>query len=148
MIQPHSGLRAAFVALLMVLFMQPLLATAQVTDINSAINKAGRERMLSQRMAKLHQALNWNLPAGTMREDLAAARKEFAAAMAELEAAPINTDKLKSDLKLASQQWFFFQNALDEKGQDTLTRATNVATTSERILEMMEAVVTGYEALH
>ena len=265
MIQPHSGLRAAFVALLMVLFMQPLLATAQVTDINSAINKAGRERMLSQRMAKayfqlgqgidtarsqrvldasialfdrqlvelknyapnaqtretslklekawiaykdvlvgaapsrerapevlklsdevlglahqltgqfealsgtqagrlvnisgrqrmlsqrmakLHQALNWNLPAGTMREDLAAARKEFAAAMAELEAAPINTDKLKSDLKLASQQWFFFQNALDEKGQDTLTRATNVATTSERILEIMEAVVTGYEALH
>ena len=83
-----------------------------------------------------------------MREDLAAARKEFAAAMAELEAAPINTDKLKSDLKLASQQWFFFQNALDEKRQDTLTRATNVATTSERILEIMEAVVTGYEALH
>ena len=112
------------------------------------INLAGRQRMLSQRMAKLHQALNWNLPAGTMREDLAAARKEFAAAMAELEAAPINTDKLKSDLKLASQQWFFFQNALDEKRQDTLTRATNVATTSERILEIMEAVVTGYEALH
>ena len=54
MIQPHSGLRAAFVALLMVLFMQPLLATAQVTDINSAINKAGRERMLSQRMAKAY----------------------------------------------------------------------------------------------
>ena len=58
MIQPHSGLRAAFVALLMVLFMQPLLATAQVTDISSAINKAGRERMLSQRMAKLYQALH------------------------------------------------------------------------------------------
>ena len=97
-------------------------------------------------MAKLYQALHWNLPAGRMREDLALARKEFSAAHAELEAAPLNTDKLKRDLQLTSQQWFFFQDALDQKEQDAMTRATNVASTSERILEMMEEVVSGYEA--
>ena len=59
-----------------------------------------------------------------------------------------NLPQLQHQLALVEQQWFFFQNALDEKRQDTLTRATNVATTSERILEIMEAVVTGYEALH
>lgn len=117
------------------------------TPAGRLVNISGRQRMLSQRMAKFHQAMNWNLPAGPLRTELATARKEFSDAMAELETAPGNTDKLKRDLKLASQQWFFFQNALDEKGLDTLTRATNVATTSERILEMMEAVVTGYEAL-
>jgi len=29
-------------------------ALAQISDINSAINKAGRQRMLSQRMAKAY----------------------------------------------------------------------------------------------
>ena len=29
-------------------------ASAQIADINSAINKAGRQRMLSQRMAKAY----------------------------------------------------------------------------------------------
>lgn len=32
------------------------LGHAQVTDLNDAINKAGRQRMLSQRMAKFYLA--------------------------------------------------------------------------------------------
>jgi Type IV pili methyl-accepting chemotaxis transducer N-term len=32
-------------------------ALAQITDLNVAINKAGRQRMLSQRMGKFYQAI-------------------------------------------------------------------------------------------
>ena len=67
-------------------------------------------------------------------------------ALLEILQTPLNTDKLRGDLQLTSQQWFFFQDALDQKEQDAMTRATNVASTSERILEMMEEVVSGYEA--
>lgn len=40
-------------------------ALAQINDINSAINKAGRQRMLSQRMAKVLLELEDAQRAGT-----------------------------------------------------------------------------------
>jgi hypothetical protein len=39
------------------LVLPALPARAQVLDLNDAINKAGRQRMLSQRMAKAYLAL-------------------------------------------------------------------------------------------
>jgi len=46
----------AFFGLLLALVLSVLggEALAQITDLNSAINKAGRQRMLSQRMAKAY----------------------------------------------------------------------------------------------
>jgi len=38
-------------------------AGAQITDINAAVNKAGRQRMLSQRMAKLYLQIGQNIDA-------------------------------------------------------------------------------------
>ena len=148
MIQPHSGLRAAFVALLMVLFMQPLLATAQVTDINSAINKAGRERMLSQRMAKAYLFRQMGVNTAEAGSMLDAAMKEFAKAHDDLKAAPQSTAQIKSELALVEQQWFFFQNALQMRAAtDRVKAASDVGTTSERILEQMDLVVGLYERL-
>ena len=45
------------------------------------------------------------------------------------------------------QQWFFFENALDQKVGADKRPQTAVATSSERILEEMEAVVGLYEKL-
>jgi len=43
-----------FIGVLLLAFGLAGAAQAQISDINSAINKAGRERMLSQRMAKAY----------------------------------------------------------------------------------------------
>jgi hypothetical protein len=117
------------------------------TSAGRLVNLSGRQRMLSQRMAKLHHAIAWKVGPPTVAADFKRAHKEFIAALTELNAAPANTPALKQELKLASQQWFFFENALNETGLEAKTRATNVATTSERILEVMEVVVGLYEGL-
>ena len=44
-----------------------LTANAQVTDLNDAINKAGRQRMLSQRMSKAYLALVHKVEAESAR---------------------------------------------------------------------------------
>lgn len=112
------------------------------------VNVSGRQRMLSQRMAKAYYFRQMDINAAPAGEMLDAAMKEFAKAHEELKAAAVNTPQIKSELALVEQQWFFFQNALgmrDAGGQRKA--ATDVGTTSERILEQMDLVVGHYEKL-
>ncbi|WP_295756346.1 type IV pili methyl-accepting chemotaxis transducer N-terminal domain-containing protein [Undibacterium sp.] len=114
------------------------------------VNLAGRQRMLSQRMAKYYQAAQWGLMPADGSAKLEAARKEFIASMNTLSKAPINNTRIKEELEMAQQQWLFFDNAIkqteDSKGRNMA--ATNVATTSERLLEIMDKVTNLYQQIN
>lgn len=114
------------------------------------VNISGRQRMLSQRMAKFYQAINWGVASSDALKNLAKARDEFLSAMTELASSPKNTSAINAEMALAQQQWLFFDQALKSSADSMETKvrfATNVATTSERILETMDRIAGMYEQL-
>ncbi|MBT0962514.1 type IV pili methyl-accepting chemotaxis transducer N-terminal domain-containing protein [Denitromonas iodatirespirans] len=115
------------------------------SPVGHLINVAGRQRMLSQRMAKFVFFARYGVESKAAVAALAKAREEFIAAFSLLKAAPQNSARITSELALADQQWFFFENALSQDNSPKALKA--VATTSERILEQLNLVVGLYETL-
>ncbi|MCZ4304973.1 type IV pili methyl-accepting chemotaxis transducer N-terminal domain-containing protein [Zoogloeaceae bacterium G21618-S1] len=118
---------------------------ASGTTEGRLINVAGRQRMLSQRMAKFVYFARYGVESQASVEALGKAREEFIKALELLKAAPQNTAQITNELSLADQQWFFFQNALGQGNSPKALQA--IATTSERILEQLNLVVGLYETL-
>ena len=113
------------------------------------VNISGRQRMLSQRMAKLYQAIQWGVAPSDAHGLLEMARKEFIANLSLLEETPINTKAINTELALAKQQWTYFDHAIRQAPDPRMRQqyATTVATTSERILAQMDIVTGLYQAM-
>lgn len=125
---------------------QATQALQQLAQAPSArlVNTAGRQRMLSQRLARDYGLVASGLGGAGARARMAQDAAEFQAALAQLTAAPISTPAIRAALELGQAQWVFFDAALkrapDMRGLD------DVATTSERLLEVMDELTGLYEA--
>jgi nitrate/nitrite-specific signal transduction histidine kinase len=114
------------------------------------VNVAGRQRMLSQRMAAFYLAASWGVQSTTAAAEVTKARDEFIKAHAELKTAPQATDAIKSELDMAESQFTFFEAALRnlKPGAGDTQAQTHVFTTSERILQVMNNVTGMYEKIN
>ena len=79
-----------------------------------------------------------------MRKQISEDRVEFETALKSLEASGVTSPKIVQELTVARGQWLFYQNALDSKDKALAIR--DVASTSERVLEVMDGLVNLYDA--
>lgn len=108
------------------------------------VNVAGRQRLVSQRVAKLYFLSNLGHGGEEIRREIQKLRGEFTASMELLTNAALQTPNIRAYLDLGRSQWMFLDLALQGKNGD-LTQMRNVATSSERVLEVMNDLANEYE---
>jgi hypothetical protein len=114
------------------------------------VNLAGRQRMLSQRMAKFYLAAALHVDTQAGLAEIAKSRAEFVAAQEQLRNAPEATAKIKEELALADGQWLFFDQGLQkpEAARQSPRALSDVFVASENLLTVMDRVTALYSGLH
>lgn len=117
--------------------------------VGKLVNIAGRQRMLSQRMAKFCLAAMLQVDTATSAAEIDKARKEFLSANELLRTAPEATERIRQELLLADGQWVFFDAALQrmQSGANTFRQVNEVFVTSENLLASMDRITGMYAAL-
>ncbi|HCX81353.1 MAG: hypothetical protein A3E00_07430 [Curvibacter sp. RIFCSPHIGHO2_12_FULL_63_18] len=117
--------------------------------VGKLVNVAGRQRMLTQRMAKFYLAATLPVDASVAAAEIGKARSEFTAAMELLRNAPEATLRIKDELLLGDAQWVFFDMALRQlqEGAQRPKPMADVFVSSENLLTVMDRVTGLYSAL-
>ncbi len=109
------------------------------------VNIAGRQRMLSQRLAKFYFLREWGFDSLTIQAEQEAARNEFEGALSALAAAPENSKEITKALEEVSLQWAWFKHAVSLQGEEAFRLI--VADSSEEILQSMEEITGQYQEI-
>jgi len=118
------------------------------SDVARLVGIAGRQRTLSQRLAKFYMVWAWGLERPGMQDDMRRAAGEFEdALMTVLFNAESNTGEIQSALNEVRRQWRTYKRGLAlESGQGEYIPAV-MAATSENLLKVTDKIAGMYVAL-
>jgi hypothetical protein len=109
----------------------------------SAVSIAGRQRMLSQRVAKAYVLIALGLDTEQIRDELRGAARLFDAGLELLGARPETSPEIRREIEELSLQWEWLRNAIAIDG--AVSYGLIVAESAEAILEIAERITTLYE---
>jgi len=110
----------------------------------ATVNKAGRQRMLSQRMAGLYMLKVWEVEDPQFQTKLNDAMKLFKTSLSELEGSNLNTDEIKVLLAKVKRSFMFFEMMSKSKSKFV---PTLIYKKSNDILTNMNSATQKYVAL-
>lgn len=110
------------------------------------VNMSGRQRMLSQKIAKTYMAMYWNVDAPSLADEFNQAISLFDASLEELQAYKNNDEPLADALTRVRNQWAFSQSGF-ELGDAGRFVPTVISVTTESILKKMDKITGQYEVL-
>lgn len=117
------------------------------TPVGRLIDLSSRLNMLSQRLARLYLLAQAGSRSQGVLVDIEQARKEFSTGLNELDTARENSPASRDAVGLARNQWIFFDSAISrlavaKRGDGNAV--LNVATSSERIAQVLDLASTQY----
>lgn len=107
------------------------------------INIAGRQRMLSQRVAKAYLLRTWGAESAAPGAEMESAANEFTSGLATLRARTDNSDDIRHELDEVAQQWEWLQAALSVEGAASYRLI--VVEAADSILEATDRVTRLYQ---
>lgn len=122
------------------------LAYEDVTlaPLDHLVNLAGRERMLTQRVAKFFLYRTWDLYVEPADMEMHLSRAHFTAVLIQLESSPLATKQIKELVAKIQREWEPYKEALLVSREPAKMRsnAKRVAELSEQLLASTEELVT------